>query len=123
MTELDWRQMPALAALRAFEATARTGGFSAAARQLNVTHAAVAQQVRALETRLAVALVWRDGRGLRLTPEGQRLAVALNAGFATIRDGVRALTDGATQKPLTVTLPPAFAAEWLMPRLARFLPG
>jgi LysR family glycine cleavage system transcriptional activator len=67
-----------------------------------------------------VALVWRDGRGLRLTPEGQRLAVALNAGFATIRDGVRALADGATQKPLTVTLPPAFAAEWLMPRLARF---
>ena len=59
MTGPDWRHLPSLSALRAFEATARLGGFSAAARALNVTHAAVAQQVRALESELGVALVQR----------------------------------------------------------------
>jgi len=105
MAEVNWHRMPALAALRAFEATARSGGFSAAARQLNVTHAAVAQQVRALEDALGVPLVWRDGRALRLTPEGEKLGSALNAGFALMQEGLTALTAEARQRPLTVTLP------------------
>ena len=71
MSEIDWCKMPALTALRAFTVTAREGGFSAAARRLNVTHAAVQQQVRALEADLKCALVWREGRLLHLTPEGE----------------------------------------------------
>lgn len=66
---MDWSDLPPLSTLRAFEAAARLGGFSAAGRELNVTHAAVAQQVRALEGRLGVALMRREGRGLALTPE------------------------------------------------------
>jgi len=120
MSEIDWRKMPALTALRAFTVTAREGGFSAAARRLNVTHAAVQQQVRALEADLKCALVWREGRLLHLTPEGERLASALNDGFSMIQTAVEGLRAQGTEKPLTVTLPPAFAAEWLMPRLAKF---
>lgn len=120
MSEIDWKHMPALTALRAFAATAREGGFSAAARRLNVTHAAVQQQVRALEADLGVALVWRDGRALHLTPEGERLAAALSDGFLIIQTAVEGLRTHHAERPLTVTLPPAFAAEWLMPRLARF---
>lgn len=120
MSEIDWRHMPPLTALRAFAATAREGGFSAAARKLNVTHAAVQQQVRGLETELGTALVWRDGRGLRLTPEGERLATALADGFTIIQTATEALRAHHADRPLTVTLPPAFAAEWLMPRLSRF---
>ena len=120
MSEIDWRKMPPLTALRAFTATAREGGFSAAARRLNVTHAAVQQQVRALEGELNCALVWREGRVLHLTPEGERLASALNDGFAMIQTAIEGLRAQGTEKPLTVTLPPAFAAEWLMPRLAKF---
>ncbi len=120
MNEIDWRHMPSLAALRAFEATARALSFSAAARALNVTHAAVAQQVRALEEGVGAALVWREGRGLRLTAEGQRLAEALNAGFSEIAHAINALRAQAEGRPLRVTLPPTFATEWLMPRLAGF---
>jgi len=120
MSEIDWRKMPPLTALKAFAATAREGGFSAAARRLNVTHAAVQQQVRALEAELDCALVWREGRLLHLTPEGERLAGALNDGFAMIQTAVEGLRALGTERPLTVTLPPAFAAEWLMPRLAKF---
>ena len=45
---MDWRVVPPLASLRAFEAAARAGCLSAAARELDVTHAAIAQQVRGL---------------------------------------------------------------------------
>ncbi|AOZ70783.1 hypothetical protein LPB142_00325 [Rhodobacter xanthinilyticus] len=117
---MDWRKMPPLTALRAFAVTAREGGFSAAARRLNVTHAAVAQQVRALEGELGAPLVWREGRALRLTPEGERLAAALGDGFTMIQGAIEALRAQGGQRPLTVTLPPAFASEWLMPRLAKF---
>lgn len=117
---IDWRRMPSLSTLRAFAATAQEGGFSAAARQLNVTHAAVAQHVRAFEEHLGLPLVWRDGRRIRLTPEGERLARALAEGFATMQDAIVALRDQNADRPLSVTLPPAFAAEWLMPRLAGF---
>lgn len=120
MSEIDWRKMPPLTALRAFAATAREGGFSAAARRLNVTHAAVAQQVRALEADLGVALVWRDGKHLHLTPEGERFAAALGDGFSMIQSAADLLRASRTEKPLAVTVPPAFASEWLMPRLARF---
>lgn len=120
MTEVDWRRMPPLTALRAFSATAREGGFSAAARALNVTHAAIAQQVRALEDHLATPLVWRDGKQLRLTPDGERLAKALTDGFGLIQTAAESLRQATAERPLTVTLPPAFASEWLMPRLARF---
>lgn len=120
MSEIDWKRMPPLTALRAFAATAREGGFSAAARRLNVTHAAVQQQVRALETELGVPLLWRDGRQLHLTPEGERFAAALGDGFSMIQSAVEALRAQHGERPLAVTLPPAFASEWLMPRLARF---
>ncbi|MCT2539759.1 LysR family transcriptional regulator [Sedimentimonas flavescens] len=120
MSEIDWRKMPALTSLRAFAATAREGGFSAAARRLNVTHAAIAQQVRALESDLGLSLVWREGRNLNLTPEGERLAAALEDGFGQIQSTLEALQSQKTDKPLTITLPPTFAAEWLMPRLAKF---
>ncbi len=66
---LRWKDLPPLSALRAFQAVAEAGGYAQAARALNVTHAAVAQQVRGLEAQLGVALVARSGRGMALTAE------------------------------------------------------
>ena len=56
---MDWRDIPSLAALRAFEAAARHGSLTAAARELNVTHAAIAQHVRTVEAHLETALLVR----------------------------------------------------------------
>ncbi|MEZ5777057.1 MAG: LysR family transcriptional regulator [Paracoccaceae bacterium] len=120
MSAIDWLHLPPLSALKAFEATARFRGFSSAARALNVTHAAVAQQVRALEERLGLSLAHREGRGLRLTPEGEDLAQALNDGFATIQSALERLRAGEKERPVTVTLTPVFATNWLMPRLRHF---
>lgn len=117
---IDWRSFPSLTSLRAFEAAARLQSFSLAARELNVTHAAVAQQVRGLEDHLGRELIYRSGRGMALTAEGAKLAQALAEGFRGIAqalDEVKAQGPGA---PLRITLTPAFAAQWLMPRLGAF---
>lgn len=116
----DWRHLPSLSSLRAFEAAARLGGFSAAARALNVTHAAVGQAVRGLEAELGTALLRREGRGLVLTEEGARLAAALREGFGTIATGVEALRGAERRRGLRVTATPAFAQTALLPRLADF---
>ena len=46
---MDWRDIPSLSALRAFEAVVRQGGFSAAADELGVSQSAISQHVKALE--------------------------------------------------------------------------
>lgn len=117
---MDWRDIPSLSALRAFEAAARHKSLSSAARELNVTHAAVAQHVRTLEDRFGTRLLQRDGRGMAATPNGARLAAALGDGFAAIASGVRALDDTTRLRPLRITLTPSFAANWLMPRIGSF---
>ncbi len=117
---IDWRALPPLSSLRAFAAVAELGGFSQAARALNVTHAAVAQQVRALEQVLDTPLVARNGRGMALTAEGQQLAQALTDGFGSIATGVAALRAGGSDRPVRITLTASFATQWLMPRLKEF---
>lgn len=117
---IDWKSFASLTALRAFEAAARLQSFSRAARDLNVTHAAIAQQVRSLEADLGRELIYREGRGLALTSEGARLAQALTDGFLGIEAAVKEARGADPNAPLKVTMTPAFAAQWLIPRLGAF---
>lgn len=117
---INWHSFPSLTALRAFEAAARLQSFTLAGRDLNVTHAAVAQQVRGLEEHLGCELIFRRGRGLVLTAEGARLAQGLAEGFRILGAAVDEVAHTAPGAPVRVTLTPAFAAQWLMPRLKAF---
>ena len=112
--------LPPLNALRAFSAVAETGSYTLAADRLNVTQAAVSQQVKALEKYLGVALVARLGRSIELTGTGARLARELDIGFEIIGRSVEHLSEDASNRPVQVTMSPAFAVEWLMPRMAEF---
>ncbi len=117
---MSWTGLPSLSALRAFEAAARHLSFSAAGREMNVTHVAVSQQVRKLEEHLGMSLIVRRGRKLELTPDGARLASRLIESFDILRTALTELADAKSQRPIKVTLTPMFAANWLMPRLAEF---
>jgi LysR family glycine cleavage system transcriptional activator len=117
---MDWRGIPSLTSLRAFSAVSDTLNLSQAGRELNVSHAAVSQQVRALEAHLGVSLVVRRGRGVTLTPEGQELARSLETAFQGIRTAVDAVADAGSARPLQVTMTPSFAVSWLMPRISDF---
>ena len=117
---MDWLRLPPLNSLRAFAAVANAGSYAGAADHLNVTQAAVSQQVKALESRIGVVLVDRVGRSIELTPSGARLARDLEAGFDIIGRGVERMNEEAALRPVQVTMPPAFAVEWLMPRVDEF---
>ena len=117
---MSWSNLPSLNSLRAFAAVAETGSYSQAGALLNVTHAAISQQVRALEERLSIALLVREGRGIRLTAEGLALARDLDSGFTTIKRGVEALVESSARQPVQLSTSPAFAMEWLMPRIQDF---
>lgn len=112
-----------LNALRAFEAAARHQSFSAAAAELNVTPAAVGQQVRNLESWLGVSLFTRAGSGsARLTPtDAARAALPdIRDGFDRLMVGLARLKDASGHAELTITVSPAFASKWLLPRIERF---
>ncbi|SFO84281.1 LysR family transcriptional regulator [Tranquillimonas alkanivorans] len=117
---MDWRTFPPLGALRAFAALAEHGSLSAAGAALNVSHAAISQQLRTLESHLGVMLVDRGGRRLTLTPEGDRLAEALLNAFGAIGVEIDALTGADAARPLQITTTPLFASNWLMDRLSAF---
>ncbi|WP_372835795.1 LysR family transcriptional regulator [Puniceibacterium confluentis] len=117
---MNWATLPPLSALRAFAAYAETGSVTRAGQLLNVSHAAISQQMRSLETHLGVALLDRSARALSLTPEGLQLADALTEGFGRISQVIEALTGADADRPLQVATTPSFAAHWLMPRLASF---
>jgi LysR family transcriptional regulator, glycine cleavage system transcriptional activator len=117
---MDWSDFPSLNSLKAFSAVAELGSYSQAGTTLNVTHAAVSQQIKALEAHLGVTLVARDGRKIVLTDEGTTLARELAVGFATMRRAIEALTGEAAIRPVQITTSPAFAVMWLMPRIVDF---
>ena len=114
-------RLPAMQALRAFEATARTGSLTRAADQLNLTHGAISHQVKALEEELGVSLLERAGRGVRLTDEGERFAARVRAALAELGEAVRELSDRRNPRQLRITVLPSFAARWLLPRIGRFM--
>jgi DNA-binding transcriptional LysR family regulator len=62
-----------VALLRAFVSVAETAGITSAANVLNLTQAAVSQQIRRLEETFGRQLFDRDRRGMRLTDDGERL--------------------------------------------------
>ncbi len=114
------RRLPPLLALRAFEAAAAHGSFLRAARELSVTPSAISHQVRALEDTLGQPLFRRLTRQLALTPAGERLFEDLRQGFDALEAGVERLRRPAATQAVTLSTNTAFAARWVIPRMAAF---
>ncbi|MEH6633572.1 MAG: LysR substrate-binding domain-containing protein [Halopseudomonas aestusnigri] len=103
-----------LSAVRAFEAVARLRSISGAAIDLGVTQPAISQQVKKLEAHLGVRLVERVSNTIRLSPEGEKLALSLHTAFSIMRDGMRTVM---SQGQVTLAVLGTFAQRWLIPRL------
>lgn len=112
--------LPPLDGLRVFEAAARLGSFNAAAEELNLTPSAVSHRMRSLEAFLGVALFDRRNRRVAPTEAGLAYAAAVRSALETMRAATRRLAGNRRSRPLTLSLAPAFAARWLVPRLGRF---
>ncbi|MBP5858059.1 LysR family transcriptional regulator [Marivibrio halodurans] len=114
------RALPSLPALRALEAAVRLRGFSSAADELGVTHGAVSRHVRQLEQVLGVELFRRDPGRAVPTWTGEQLGAALTGPFEAMADAVEAVRRGPERRSLRLSVDPAFATLWLLPRLADF---
>ncbi|WP_029062259.1 LysR substrate-binding domain-containing protein [Labrenzia sp. DG1229] len=111
--------MASLRALHAFSLLARHGRASIAAEKLGVSPSALSHLMRKLESELGATLVNRDGRGLSLTDEGQRLALSLGDAFDRIEEAVDSFKRrGRTE--LRISTVSTFATRWLIPRLPDF---
>lgn len=106
-----------LNALRAFEASARLGGFAPAASELLVTPGAVAAQIKLLESEYGAPLFERHAKGVRLTPLGERMKQRFTAAFDAIEDAARMLRREAAPQKVHIVTSPALAELWLSPRL------
>ena len=106
--------------LRAFDVAARNLNLSAAAEEMNVTHAAVSRQVKQLEERLGVKLFERLPRGLRLTAQGALLAEGTRAAFDRLASALEDVSTPTVRRKLTISTFSSFNARWLMPRLRCF---
>ena len=114
------RRLPPLNAIRAFEAAARHLSFTAAAKELYVTQAAVSHQVKALEEHLGIQLFLRRNRRLILTDAGQRYLPPLREALDMVHRATDRLRTAESTGALKVSVLTSFAAKWLIPRLARF---
>lgn len=107
-------------ALFAFEAAARLGSLTAAARELGVTQAAVSFAVKQLEAALGVTLFLRSHRRIELTEVGERFFHDVAIGLSHIRRSAEELHRRRRDRHVTLSVTTAFATYWMMPRLAAF---
>lgn len=115
------RLLPGMSALLAFDAVARTGSFTAAARDLDLTQGAVSRQVAALEERLGVALVVRGARRVRLSEAGAAYAGRVRAALELLGQGAMEALGQAPERGLKLAMLPTFGTRWLMPRIPAFV--
>jgi DNA-binding transcriptional LysR family regulator len=116
-TDALWTHVHALGML------ASQGSYTAAARRLGISKAAMSQRIAELERAAGVPLVRRTTRSVRLTEAGQQLVDATTDAFGHIERsfaGVRDLA-GAPRGLLRVTAPVALGRQQIVPHLASFL--
>ena len=111
-------QLLPLETLRAFDAAARTGSFSAAAEKLNLTHGAVSRQIAKLEDWLGLKVFDRGARGVTLTIEGNRLHLRTSEAFALISSHSDRWVEPRGTAVVRLTSIPSVSGLWLMPRMA-----
>jgi DNA-binding transcriptional LysR family regulator len=109
--------------LESFVQSAESGSFSAAARRLGLTPAAVSKNVARLEARLGVRLFQRSTRRLTLTEGGERFLAQIGGPLATLQDAVAGLAkdDGQPAGTLKISMGQAFGREHVLPMMGDFL--
>lgn len=111
---------PPIASLRSFEAVARLGSVTLAAKELHVTHSAISQQIKVLEEMVGLKLFIRHGRGVQINEDGRLYALQVREALHHIADATRLVQVKPRRQELMLAMVPSFGSHWLVPRLERF---
>ncbi|HEY0627635.1 MAG TPA: LysR family transcriptional regulator [Allosphingosinicella sp.] len=116
---LPARLYPSLSMLRAADASARLGGFTAAAEELNISQSAVSQAVRQLEAQLGITLFERTSGGIRPTGQGRRYLEAIRPALDIIAAAGESISE-PRQRRIVLGCVRSLLHNWLLPRLPGF---
>lgn len=119
MKRLKTDRLPPLEWIRAFEAAARLGSFTAAAREAGLTQAAVSQRISQLEQHFGTTLFVRRARSIQLTVEGEAWLPHVRLALENLRDSAETVF-GTSRKKLTISASQSVIELWLVPRLEQF---
>lgn len=114
----DIFQLPQLEWIRAFEAVARCGSFTAAAAETGLTQPAVSQRISNLEHQLGAKLFIRNARSISLTVEGEAWLPIVTSALSELRDGSEALF-ARGRGALVISASQSVISLWLLPRMAQ----
>ena len=106
--------------LQTFIAIVDSGSFTKAADRVYKTQSAVSMQMRRLEERIGKQLFIKDGRGNRLTVEGEKL---LNYARRIIRlnnEAIAAFDDNRLEGTLRIGTPDDYADRYMPEIIGRF---
>lgn len=118
---MDRKQLPLLSTLLAFEAAGRLASFTGAARELNVSQAAVSKQIKQLEEHVGTRLFNRRHRAVELTTEGREFLHTTVTALTHLRDATLELRAAEAPARLCVAVDESVGYLWLMPRLRQLL--
>ena len=114
------RYLPPLKSLQVFLVAGESKNFKQAAEQLNVTQAAVSQQIRLLEENLQSKLFERTNKQTILTEKGRKLLPFIQRAFEELSSGVQVVTGDQNPQVLRISTVHSFSSLWLIPRLQEF---
>jgi DNA-binding transcriptional LysR family regulator len=107
--------------MEVFVRVVQEGGFSAAARSLDLTPSAVSKLIARLEARLGARLLARTTRALTLTDEGRTYLAAALPILRGLNDADQAVGGGAIRGRLTVNASVPFGTHFVAPAIPAFL--
>ncbi len=114
---------PPLANLETVCLVAQAGSFSAAATASGITHGAISRRVAAVENWLGVPLFERHGRGVMLTPDGQRFVGQVEQAFDVIDGAADQWRTRTGARLVRLSVGSSFAQLSLFERLASLEAG
>ncbi|ANQ19217.1 LysR substrate-binding domain-containing protein [Vibrio natriegens] len=111
---------PPLKSLYAFVAVAETGSMTEAAGVLSVSHSAISQAIKSLESLIGQPLFQRVGRQVQLNSVGQKYYNDIAPALKTIVDATQAVTHQPQSNRITLNMINSLAIHWWVPRVDNF---
>lgn len=112
------RKLVPLKSIYAFVAVAETGSMTEAAQLLSVSHSAVSQAIKSLESQVNKPLFDRVGRQVRLNNEGKKYYRKVAPALEQIVDATEALIHDQNSKRITFNMVNSLALHWWIPRMS-----
>lgn len=108
---------PPFTSLRAVEAAVRNGSYSAAARELQISHAAISQSIKRLETEFGLKLFERNGQAMEPSEVAIRMAEAYSEARCTIYRSLGDIIERPAPSRAVVAMPSDLGRFWFAPRI------